>query len=308
MVVPRPQQATDAELTEVAPGVYAYVQLDGSWCLSNAGVLADGDEVLVVDTAATEQRARRLRAAISTVTDATPRIVVNTHFHGDHTFGNFVFQPEATIVAHERARAEAAVAGLGMCALWPAVDWGRVRLALPGLTYRDRLTLHVGEVRVELLHPGPAHTMTDTVVWIPDRSVLFAGDIVLNGATPFCLMGSISGTLRTIDRLRALGARTVVPGHGPVGGPELFDVTESYLRWVQRLAADGLRRARTPLAAARAADLGPFATLLDPERLVGNLHRAYVEQQGRPEGVDLDVLAIFHEMVDYHGGPLPCLA
>jgi cyclase len=302
------QRVTSAELIEVAPGVYAYVQLDGSWCLNNAGVLVDGEDVVVIDTAATERRARRLRAAIASVTSAIPRTVVNTHFHGDHTFGNFVFQPEAAIVAHESARADAAAAGLGMRALWPDVNWGGVRLALPTATYRDGMALHVGGLRVELLHPGPAHTNGDTVVWVPDRSVLFVGDIVMSGVTPFCLMGSISGSLRTIEWLRSFGAHTVVAGHGPLGGPELFDVAQSYLHWVQRLAADGIRRGRTPLAAAREADLGEFAELLDPERLVGNLHRAYAEHRGEPKGAELDVLTIFYEMVEYHGGPLTCFA
>ncbi|MFI9812622.1 MBL fold metallo-hydrolase [Saccharothrix variisporea] len=302
------ERVLSEELTEVAEGVHAYVQHDGSWCLSNAGVIVDGDDVVVVDTAATERRARRLRAAIASVTGATPRAVVNTHFHGDHTFGNFVFRPEAAIIAHEGAREEAAAADLGMRGLWPDVDWGGVALALPTTTYRDRMTLHVGGLAVELRHPGPAHTTSDTVVWVPDRSVLFTGDIVMSGATPFCLMGSVSGSLRTIEWLRSFDARVVVTGHGPVGGPELFDVAESYLRWVQRLAADGVRRGLSPSAVAREADLGAFAHLLDPERLVGNLHRAYAEQHGRPEGVPLDVLGIFHEMVDHHGGPLTCFA
>nr|WP_232328349.1 MBL fold metallo-hydrolase [Kibdelosporangium sp. MJ126-NF4]CEL20592.1 putative polyketide cyclase [Kibdelosporangium sp. MJ126-NF4]CTQ89503.1 putative polyketide cyclase [Kibdelosporangium sp. MJ126-NF4] len=309
MVMPD-ERVLSTELTEVAPDVYAYVQLDGSWCLSNAGVIVHGDDVVLVDTAATEQRARHLKDTIAAVTSVAPGTLVNTHFHGDHSFGNFVFRPRAAIVAHEQARSEAVIAGLGMCGLWPDVDWGDVRLALPTLTYQDKMTLYVGDLRVELLHPGPAHTTTDTVVWIPDRSVLFAGDIVLSGATPFCLMGSVAGSLRTVEWLRGLGASVIVPGHGPVGGPELLDATESYLRWVQRLARDGVRRGVSPLTAARQADWGDgeFAALLDSERLVGNLHRAYAEERGEPEGIRLDVLAIFHEMVDYHGGPLTCFA
>ncbi|MDQ3403030.1 MAG: MBL fold metallo-hydrolase [Actinomycetota bacterium] len=297
-----------AQSQEVADGVFAYVQLDGSWCLSNAGFVVDGDDVVVIDTAATEHRARQLRAAISAITPATPRIVVNTHFHGDHTFGNFVFRPEAVILAHEAARTEARVADLGMRGLWPDVAWGELRLALPTMTFRDALTLHVGDLRLELFHPGPAHTTTDTVVWIPQRSVLFVGDILMNGATPFCLMGSVSGSLRTISRLRALDARTIVSGHGPVGGPELFDTTERYLHWLQQLAYDGVRAGLTPLELARETPLGEFADLLDTERLVGNLHRAYAECRGASEGAPLDVLKIFMEMVEHNGGPLHCFA
>jgi cyclase len=296
------------ELIEVADGVHAWLQPDGGWCLSNAGVIVNGDEVAVIDTAATEARARRLVAAISTISTAPARTVINTHFHGDHTFGNQLFRPHAAIVAHEACRTEAAKAGLGLCGLWPGVEWGTVKLTLPTLTYRDRLRLHVGDLDVELYHPGPAHTVTDTVVWIPGRKVLFTGDIVMSGATPFCLMGSITGSLRAIAAMRRLDPRVVVTGHGPVAGPEVLEVAEKYLRWVQELAAEGLRRGLTPLQTARAADLGEFRTLLDPERLVGNLHRAYAEQHGAPEGVEFDVLAIFHELIEYHGGPLPSRA
>lgn len=299
---------TEPRLEEVAQGVFAYVQPDGGWCLNNAGVLVCGQEAALVDTAATERRALALRAAVGTVTDATPRTVVNTHFHGDHSFGNFAFAQEAVIVAHEASRTEMDVAGLGLTGLWPDVEWGGISLALPTLTFRDRLTLHVGELTAELFHPGPAHTVTDTVVWIPERSVLFTGDIVMNGVTPFCLMGSVEGSLRTIDQLRSLGARTVVTGHGPVGGPEIFDANEEYLRWLRRLATRGVRDGLTPFELARETDLGEFAGLLDSERLVGNLHRAYAEVQGAPPGAPLDVAEIFGQMVELHGGLPVCRA
>jgi cyclase len=130
----------------------------------------------------------------------------------------------------------------------------------------------------------------------------------MNGVTPFCPMGSVTGSLRALDRLRALGATTVVPGHGPVGGPEILDANESYLRWLQELADEGTTTGTDPLTLARATDLGPYAELLDPERLLPNLHRAYAEVRGLPEGAPLDIPALFREMTEFHGGPLPCLA
>ncbi|MEO3930639.1 MBL fold metallo-hydrolase [Micromonosporaceae bacterium B7E4] len=304
------QPFTPAEptLDAIADDVFAFVQPDGGWCLNNAGLVVSGPDVVVIDTAATVRRAHKLRAAIGTVTDVPPRIVVNTHFHGDHTFGNFVFQPEAVVLAHESARTEMAVAGLGLTGLWPEVAWGEITLCLPTITYQERMTLHAGKVRVELIHPGPAHTVTDTLGWLPDHGVLFTGDVVMNGATPFCLMGSVAGSLRAIRRLRALPVRTVVPGHGPVGGPELFDQTEEYLCWIQGLARAGLRAGRTPRQTAREAGLARFAHLLDAERIVANLHRAYAEEQGAPPGAGLDVLAVFQDMVEHHGGLPVCHA
>lgn len=296
-----------AGLTEIADGVFAYVQPDGGWCLNNAGLLTDGTDSALVDTAATQARALRLREEALRIAPCPPRLLVNTHFHGDHTFGNFVF-PEAVVVGHERARDDIAAAGLHLTGLWPDVCWGDLEVVPPHLTYRDRLTLHVGSLRAELLHLGPAHTTGDTVVWLPEQRVLFTGDLVMAGATPFCPMGSVAGSLKALRELRALGARTVVPGHGPVAGPELFDVNEGYLRRLQQLAEDGLAAGLSPLEAAREAGPGPYADLLDAERLVPNLHRAYAEALGGRPGEPLDIPALFAEMTRYHGGLPACHA
>ncbi|WP_405759384.1 MULTISPECIES: MBL fold metallo-hydrolase [unclassified Streptomyces] len=289
-------------------GVHAYVQPAGGWCLNNAGILVDGGHSALVDTAATESRARRLRGAVLRLAGRAPRALVNTHFHGDHTYGNFVF-PEALTIGHERTRTMVRAAGLHMAGLWPDVCWGDIEITPPELTFRDRTTLHVGSIRAELIHIGPAaHTTDDTVVWLPDQGVLFTGDIVMNGVTPFCVMGSVAGSLRALDRLRELGATTVVPGHGPVGGPELLDANAEYLRWVQCLAREGSAAGLTPLELARATGPGPYAELLDTERLLPNLHRGYAEEQGLPEGSPLDIGALFQEMTEFHGRPLECHA
>jgi cyclase len=295
-------------LQQVASDVFAYIQPDGGWCLSNAGLVAGAGTSVLVDTAATETRARRLRGEVARVIPAGPDLLVNTHHHGDHVFGNALFAPPATVVAHERTREEMIESGSGLRRLWPNVDWGDTRLIPPALTFRDTVTVHAGELRLELIHVGPAHTTNDVVVWIPEREVLFCGDVVMAGATPFCLMGSIEGSLRAIDRLRALGARTIVAGHGPVSGPEVFETAEAYLRWIQRTTETNVRDGRTPLEAARAADLGEYADLLDAERLVGNLHRAYAEHEGRPLGAPIDMLTAFKEMAVYNGGWPACFA
>jgi cyclase len=296
-----------AVLEEIADGVHAYVQETGGWCVNNAGVLLDeGRAPVVVDTVATEARARRFGEAVRRLGGAAPRVLVNTHFHGDHTFGNaLVAGPDTVIVAHERARQEMAVAGLGLTGLWPGVDWGTIELRLPDTTYARRMELHLGGRTVQLLHPGPAHTTGDTLVWLPAERVLFAGDVVLPGCTPFLLMGSLQGSLRALDELRALAPRVVVGGHGPVAGPEAIDETERYLRWLLRTAEDARTAGLAPLEAARQLGTHPFQDWTDPERLVGNLHRAYAEAAGGPEGEPLDVVRIFGEMIDFNDGKLP---
>ncbi|MDT0494353.1 MBL fold metallo-hydrolase [Streptomyces griseus] len=301
-------EAPPPALRKVADGVYAYVQPDGGWCLNNAGLVVGSERSVLVDTAATEARTRRLRAETGRIVPAGPDYVVNTHFHGDHTFGNGQFAPRAAIVAHEGTRADSAEAGLGLRGLWPDVEWGSTPLVLPDVTFDGSLTLRLGGLRVELLHVGPAHTAHDVVAWIPERSVLFTGDVVWSRVTPFVLFGSVSGSLRALDRMRALGARTVVPGHGPVGGPELFDFTEEYLRFLRGVAEDGVRDGLPPLETARRTDLGAFAGLVDAERLAGNLHRAYAEAEGLPPGARIDVARSFQEMVAFNGGLPACHA
>lgn len=307
--------SSTADLTpytaEVAEGVHAYVQPDGSWCLNNSGFVTSGDgsATVLIDTAATISRAERLRDAVTATGAPAPRQVVNTHFHGDHTYGNCVFADEAVIIGHANCRAETIAAGFELPLIWPDVVWGDVRVTPPTITYSERLTLHAGDTEIQLIHPGAAHTTGDSIVWIPERRTVFAGDLVFSGGTPFILMGSVEGSLRALDQLRALDAETIVPGHGELCGPEAYDTAERYLRFLQRTAAEGLAAGRTPLETAVAADLGEFAALTESERLAGNLHRAFAEAQGAAPGAPLDYLAAMLDMATYNGSPvIPCHA
>ncbi|MGW5849572.1 MBL fold metallo-hydrolase [Streptomyces sp. NPDC055254] len=296
-------------LVQPAPGVYAYVQPDGGWCLNNAGFVTDGGQTLLVDTAATQRRALALRAAVVGAGAPLPRTVVNTHHHGDHTYGNAVFAPEALIVGHERARAEQLAAGHQLEMIWPTTDFGAIEITAPDLTYSGRLTLHVGGTDVRVLHPGVAHTTGDSIVWLPRQRVVFTGDLVFAGGTPFLAMGSLAGSLRALELLRSLDAETVVPGHGPLTDGSAYDSTERYLRYVAGLAAAGREKGLTPLETARQADLGEFAAWRESERLVANLHRAYAELAGEREGAPLDIPAVLRDMTVMNGGtPILCHA
>ncbi|MFF8870345.1 MBL fold metallo-hydrolase [Streptomyces massasporeus] len=300
--------AAPPALREVAEGVHVYEQLPGGWCVNNAGLIAAGGQAVLIDTAATRARARRLREAVERVAPGGPDAVVNTHFHGDHVFGNDQFAPRASVIAHELTRSDMAEAGLALCGIWPDVDWGEPELTLPDTTFTDRLTLRLGELTVELSRVGPAHTASDVVAWVPRRGVLFTGDVAWSGVTPYVLMGSVEGSLRALAELRGLGPEIVVPGHGPTGGPEVLDATEAYLRWLRRLAEDGRREGRNVLETAKHADLGPFAALVDAERLVGNLHRAFAELDGLAPGERIDVGASLREMAEFNGGLPHCAA
>ncbi|GAA5165444.1 MBL fold metallo-hydrolase [Amycolatopsis dongchuanensis] len=296
---------------EVADGVFAYIQPDGTWWINNTGFLVGSTRVAAIDSCATEARTRAFREAISRVSPNPVRTLVNTHHHGDHTHGNALFG-EAVIVAHERCREEMLAEGRpGTSALvrsgtWTDVHWGELELAPPFLTYADGVTLHVDDLRCEIRHVGrPAHSSNDSVVWIPERSTLFAGDLLFNGGTPFLLAGSVTGAREVVAGLKDIPATTIVPGHGDVCGPEVIDDVLAYLDFVLALAEQGVAAGEAPLDVARQADLGRFGELTDTERLAGNLHRAYADLTGGT----VDVAAALADMVTLNGGkPLSCLA
>jgi cyclase len=302
----------DARLQEVGDGVFAYIQPDGTWWINNTGFLTGPQGVISIDACSTEDRTRAYQQAIATVTPAPVRAVVNTHHHGDHTFGNCLF-PGAAIVAQERARAEAIAFGPPReLPFWDHPDWGDLELDPPFITFTDEIALHAGDLRAQVRYVGtPAHTTNDSIVWIPERSVLFCGDLIFNGGTPFLLMGSVAGAVEVLEQvLVPLGAQTIVPGHGPVfSGQEPIEATLDYLGFVLDLARRTVEAGLSPLEAARDTDLGRFAGWSDAERIVGNLHRACAELGGADRGAPVDVVAALSDMVTYNGGqPLSCYA
>jgi len=298
-------------LHEVAEDVYGYVQPDGSWWINNTGLLVGRHGAVSIDSCATEARTRAYREAIGTVTDRPVRTLVNTHHHGDHTHGNFLFR-DATVVAHERTRAALLEAGLWRDPpFWTPFDLGAVELEPPSLTYTDGVTLWVDDTRCEVRHVGrPAHTTNDSILWLPEQSVLFAGDLLFAGGTPFLLMGSVTGAIGVLEQVLApLGAQTIVPGHGEISGPGLVEDVLGYLRLVLDIATRAHADGVAPLAAARDTDLGQYAGWKDAERIVGNLHRAMLELAGAEPGAPIDLAAALGDMVAYNGGrPLTCLA
>lgn len=295
---------------EIADKVYAFVQPDGSWWINNAGFVVGRSEVISVDACATEGRTRAYLRAINAITERPVRTLVNTHHHGDHTYGNYLFE-DATIVGHERIRETLLRwAEPKPTPFWTEVEWGDIRLAPPFLTYQDRVCVYADELRCEVTYVGTAaHTTSDSYVWIPEHKVLFSGDLLFNGVTPFLLQGSITGALSALETLRTLGAETIVPGHGEVCGPEVIDDVAGYVQFVLDVAIRGRDAGLSPLEAARETDLGAHAGLLDSERIVGNLHRAYAELEGLEPGGRLDSDRALADMVEFNGGkPLNCHA
>ncbi len=117
------------ELHEVADRVFAYIQPDGSWYINNTGFVVGDRSVISIDACSTERRTRAYLDRVATVTTAPVTTLINTHHHGDHTYGNSVFGA-VTIIGQERCRDEVIATGLlGNTGIWEPVDWGELRLA-----------------------------------------------------------------------------------------------------------------------------------------------------------------------------------
>ena len=152
--------------------------------------------------------------------------------------------------------------------------------------------------------PDQVRSALEELAALPDVRI-----ILFNGGTPFMMFGSLAGSFDALAQLEALSPQTIVPGHGSVAGPDLIGRVRSYLEFIRDNAKRGFDAGIEPADLAKDLDLGPFAELTDSERLVPNLHRAYLELRGGERGAPLDLPRMFSEMVAYNGGqPLRCLA
>jgi cyclase len=299
-------------LHDVAPGVYAWVQPDGSWFLNNAGAIHGGDGVVLIDTCATAARTHRFLGAVADATGGAPiRLAVNTHWHGDHTFGNALLPASTVLISHEHTRTDIladTMLSAELPPIWsPTPDWGLSQTRAPTVVLSRDLTIFAGDQRIELHHPGhEAHTQGDVIAWLPQQRVLFTGDLLFHHVTPLVLQGSLTGALRSVDWLRQFPATRIIPGHGPlINDTELDEVLHAQTRYyqlIQHTARAGLAAGNTPLQAARHCDLGEFATWPDSHRIVLNLHRAYADATGDP----FDLMIAFTDTITLNGGPLNC--
>lgn len=303
-------------LHDLGSGLYAWLQPDGSWGWSNAGLVVDGDQSLLVDTLFDEPLTARMLAAMQGATgiapDAIP-LLVNTHANGDHTHGNALV-PNAEIIASAAAAKEMAelppqmvaqlMAGANAGALGPAgemlkevfapFDLGSARGRAPTRSFEDRLEVRVGGKTVELRKLGPAHTAGDVVVHVPGDRTVFTGDILFVEVTPIMWAGPVGNWIAACDWILALDVEHIVPGHGPLADKADVRRLQEYLRHVDREARRRYESGMGALEAAQDIALGEFRHWLDAERIVANvltLYREYAGDSGPP-----DVMGVFHAM------------
>lgn len=304
------------ELRALARDVYACLQEDRGLGCSNSGLVARGGG-LVVDTFWDLPHTRRLIETYAEVWTEPARRVVNTHHNGDHCWGNQLFAG-AEIIGHRRCRERFAADGSpeGLEAVKglvgkPGVDealaeLGRrlagwdfrgIELTPPTTVLDERLELDLDGLAAHLLYVGPAHTAGDVIVHLPERGVLFAGDVLFRLCTPIGWEGSYAQWCEALDRIVALAPETIVPGHGPLCGVEGARELKAYLEYVLTESRRHFAAGLSALEAARRIELGPYAGWTGPERLYFNVARAYRELEGAAWDAPIDVGERFRGMM-----------
>ncbi|MFA5260758.1 MAG: MBL fold metallo-hydrolase, partial [Candidatus Omnitrophota bacterium] len=236
------------KLTQVAGNVFAYVDTQDSSkdksCGANAGIIIGQDGIVVVDTLISSKEARRFIRDIRSVSRKPIKYVINTHYHPDHAFGNCEFSRlGAVIIAQKNDKqamkntAEESLKNIGFFGLTPE-DMKGTKPAYPVLTYGDKMEIDLGDQKIELIHARHCHTDGDTLVYLPDKKILFTGDILFTNYHPFLGEGNIDEWVRELDNMKAMDVEKIIPGHGPLSGKKDLEDMKGYLRLFDQRAKE----------------------------------------------------------------------
>ena len=303
-------------LHDTGDGVFAYLQPDGGWGWSNAGLITDGEESLLVDTLFDASLTREM---LKTMADAAGvgaddiGVIVNTHANGDHTHGNGCCA-KAEVIASEASAKEMAELSAGDLAaimeqarsmgpagqylvdIFGSFDFTDVEEKLPTQTFSGEHSLKVGDKRVYLIEVGPAHTAGDVLVHVPRDKTVFTGDILFIEGTPIMWAGPVSNWIAACDRIIDLNCDTIVPGHGPITDAHGVRRVQDYLRYVDQEARKRYDAGLSVRDAAHDIKLGDFSSWGDSERIAVNVSTLYREYEG--DTSPPDVVQLFGLMAE----------
>lgn len=280
-------------LHEIADGLFAWLQPDGGWGWSNAGLLVDGDTSLLVDTLFDLQLTADMLAAMAVHTDRAPiATLVNTHANGDHTYGNELVTGAAIVSSHATAEEAERVPPQMLAAMMsmeyddPALGeylqsafgpftFDGITLTPPTETFSGRRSIEVGGRTVDLVEVGPAHTEGDVLAFVPDADAVFTGDILFIDGTPLMWEGPVDNWVAACDLIIDSGASLIVPGHGPLTDVAGVQRVSQYLRFVEAEATKRHAAGMSAIDAAFDIDLGEWREWIDYERIVINVDTIY---------------------------------
>ena len=273
---------------------HAWLLPEGRWGESNTGLVRGAGVSLLVDTLYDLPHTAEMLGACATLTSSHPiRTLVNTHSDGDHWFGNqLVAGPGVEIIASEAAAelmtaaSVAEMAGLSdrrdrigefVRSISGRFDLSGITAAPPTRTFVGELDLDVGGRQVRLIQVGPAHTLGDVLVYVPDAKVVYTGDILFIGGAPLVWTGPVSRCVAACDRILDLDLAAIVPGHGPLTDKDGVRRVRDYLRFVEVEATKRFEAGLSLAEAVASIDLGRFAAMSERGRIAANVLNVYEE-------------------------------
>ena len=297
-------------LHDLGRGLYAYLQPDGSWGWSNAGLIVDGDETLLVDTLFDEHLTRdmlnEMKRAVAAAADID--VLVNTHANGDHTFGNRVVNGAEIIASRKGAeemseflpeqfaalmRQAPQMGDLGayLTACFGAFDFEGIPPSVPTRTFDKRLDLKVGDKDVHLIEVGPAHTRGDVMVHVPQDRAIFTGDILFIDGTPIMWQGPVANWIGACDLILGMDLEAIVPGHGPITDKKGVAAVRDYLTYIDEQARKRFDAGMSAEEAARDIALDDFSAWGEAERIAVNVDTLYCDYRGET-GTPRDIVPL----------------
>ncbi len=228
--------------TKVAGQVYVIEDVTAEFSGGNVGVSVGPDGIVLVDDKFAPL-APKIEAALRTLSDKPVRFVLNTHYHGDHTDGNAAFGAKSTVIAHENTR-KRMMAGRGKDHP-PAPP-----IALPVVTFEDKVVVHLNGEDIRAIHFPSGHTDTDVVVFFTKSNVVHMGDDFFNGLYPFIDTeggGSAKGLIANLEKLLAIipPDAKVIPGHGPVSTTKELRAFLDMLKGTTAIVAAGIKAGKS---------------------------------------------------------------
>lgn len=303
-------------LVDLGRGGYAWLQPDGGWGWSNAGLVTSGDRALLVDTLFDVRLTAEMLAAMKRA-EPKARIdqLVNTHSNGDHCNGNelvegaqiIASQATADELAHESPRMMTALmkqapnmgeVGEFFLYCFGAFHFEEVNQTLPTRTFEGALDLAVGDKRVHLKQVGPAHTRGDTIVHVPADRLVFTGDILFIEGHPIIWAGPVGNWIDACNYIASLDVDVVVPGHGPITDKRGVLAVRDYLIYVRDQAKQRFDSGMSPYEAAMDISLADYSSWGDAERIVVNVTTLFKEFSG--DSTPNDTAALFGLMAKIH--------
>ncbi|MEM4966427.1 MAG: MBL fold metallo-hydrolase [Sulfolobales archaeon] len=271
------------KLERISDNVYAFIQPNGDWFLSNAGVIIGKEYAIVVDSLTNEKMTRAFISEIRKITQKPIRYLINTHEHEDHLWTNHLFTGAITI-CHTNCRKKVIerkrMGGTNPYEKLFRLDFSGYAYTPQDMTIDKEMSIFLDDEEVRLVYVGYAHTTSDIYVYLPSQRITFAGDLLFSPpCTPFALMGNIEGYIQAIDQLASLDSDVFVPGHGEISYDRkaLYE-SRDYLVFVRDQARKMLKEGiEDPIKAAREVNLGKYNEWISKERIVGNMARAYAE-------------------------------